>query len=179
MRRAIFLLPLLVLAALVLYFALGMGRDPSRIPSVLIGKPAPAFALPAIEGREAGLSSEAFKAEVTLLNVFASWCISCRIEHPELLKIAASGEARLVGLNWKDKPGDGARWLSALGDPYAAIGDDADGRVALDYGVSGAPETFVIDRKGIVRHKIIGPITPEIWEEELAPLIRELKNESP
>lgn len=179
MRRLFFLFPLVVLAALVLYFALGIGRDPSRLPSVLIGKPAPAFTLPAISGRDVGLSSDAFRGQVTLLSVFASWCVSCRIEHPELLKVAARGDVRLVGLNWKDKPGDGARWLAELGDPYAAIGDDAEGRVALDYGVSGAPETFVIDRKGIIRDKIIGPITPQIWEQELAPLIGELKNEAP
>ncbi len=178
MRRLAFLLPLVLLAGLLLYFKLGMTRDPSIIPSALIGKPAPAFSLPAIEGREGGLSSGAFIGQVTLLNVFASWCISCRIEHPELLKIATSGEARLVGLNWKDKPGDGARWLAELGDPYAAIGDDATGRVAIDYGVSGAPETFVIDRKGIIRHKIIGPITPEVWESELRPLLRELNDEA-
>lgn len=178
MRRLIFLVPLAALAGLIAYFIIGMQRDPSAIPSALIGRPAPAFLLAAIEGRENGLSSESFKGEVTLLNVFASWCISCRIEHPQLLEIAKSGEARLVGLNWKDKPGDGARWLQALGDPYAAIGDDANGRVALDYGVSGAPETFVIDARGVVRHKIIGPITPEIWDGELRPLVRELKNEA-
>lgn len=178
MRRLIFLVPLATLAGLIAYFIIGMQRDPSAIPSVLIGRPAPVFSLPAIEGRANGLSSESFKGEVTLLNVFASWCISCRIEHPQLIEIAKGGEATLVGLNWKDKPGDGARWLEALGDPYAAIGDDANGRVALDYGVSGAPETFVIDARGVVRHKIIGPITPEIWEGELRPLVRELKNEA-
>lgn len=179
MRRLIFILPLLALAGLIAQFVRGIGRDPSVIPSVLIGRPAPAFDLPAIEGRAAGLSSTSFTGDVTLLNVFASWCIACRIEHPELLKIASGQEARIVGLNWKDKPGDGARWLAELGDPYAAIGDDSTGRVALDYGVTGAPETFVIDRKGVVRHKIIGPITPQIWESDLRPLIRELNNEAP
>lgn len=177
MRRILFLVPLLAFAVLAVYFALGMGRDPSALPSVLIDRPAPAFSLPAIEGRAAGLSSESFQGQVTLLNVFASWCVSCRIEHPQLLKIAATREAQLVGLNWKDKPGDGARWLAELGDPYAAIGNDADGRVAIDYGVSGAPETFVIDKKGRIRSKFVGPITADIWEAELRPLVRRLNDE--
>ena len=172
-----FLAPLLVFAALAFWFWRGMDRDPSLIPSVLIGKPAPAFDLPPIAGKSTGLSSQSFAGEVTLLNVFASWCVSCRIEHPELVKIAATNEVRLVGLNWKDKPGAGAGWLAELGDPYAAIGDDADGRVALDYGVTGAPETFVIDRAGRIRHKVIGPLTAEIWESEVLPLVRRLKNE--
>ncbi|MBY0421743.1 MAG: DsbE family thiol:disulfide interchange protein [Parvularculaceae bacterium] len=177
MRRILFLAPLVAFAALAIYLAAGMGRDPSQIPSVLIDRPAPAFSLPAIEGRATGLSSDAFAGRVTLLNVFASWCVSCRIEHPQLMKIAQSREVALLGLNWKDKPGDGARWLAALGDPYEAIGNDADGRVAIDYGVSGAPETFVIDKKGRIRSKFTGPITPDIWEAELRPLIRRLNDE--
>lgn len=178
MRRLVFLIPLVAFALLALYFWRGMDRDPSAIPSVLIDKPAPEFSLPPIEAGREGLSSKALAGEVVLLNVFASWCASCRIEHPELMRIAAGGEVRLVGLDWKDPPGAGARWLAELGDPYAAVGDDADGRVAIDFGVTGAPETFVIDAHGRIRHKIVGPITPEIWRDELQPLIRNLKNEA-
>lgn len=177
MKRLLFLAPILIFAALAVTFISGLGRDPSVIPSVLVGKEAPAFSLPAIEGRDKGLASTAFTGEVTLLNVFGSWCVSCRIEHPNLLTIAQDSKVRLVGLDWKDKPGDGARWLDALGDPYAAVGDDAEGRVALDYGVTGAPETFLIDRHGRIRHKVIGPITPEIWRDELLPMIETLRRE--
>lgn len=162
--------------ALLGYFIAGLSRDPSAIPSALIDKQLPEFTLPPIEGHENGLSSTALKGQVTLINVFASWCIGCIVEHPELVKISASEEIFIVGINWKDKPGDGTAWLERHGNPYDLIGDDADGRIAIDFGVTGAPETFLIDKNGRIRYKHIGPITQSIWQVELKPRIKALKN---
>lgn len=179
MSRLVFLLPLSLFLVLGLYFMAGLRHDPSAIPSMLIDKPAPQFSLPPIEGREEGLSSEDFAGEVVLINIFGSWCVACQTEHPVLMEIARENVAPLMGIDWKDAPGAGAKWLARLGDPYARIGDDADGRVAIDFGVTGAPETFLIDRKGHVRHKHVGPITHEVWRKELRPMIEVLKNEAP
>jgi cytochrome c biogenesis protein CcmG/thiol:disulfide interchange protein DsbE len=145
------------------------------MPSMLIDRPVPDFALPPIEGREMGLSTTDLAGEVRLLNVFGSWCAACLIEHPLLMEIAAEGQ-EIVAINWKDRPGAGARWLQRHGDPYSRVGDDADGRAAIEFGVTGAPETFVVDANGRVRHKQIGPITPEIWRGVLKPMIEELRN---
>lgn len=177
MKRLLLLAPFSVFLVIALYFAIGLDRDPSRIPSVLIDKPLPAFDLPAIEGREKGLSSADLAGEVALVNVFGSWCAGCLIEHPVLMEIAASETVLLVGVDWKDPPGAGAAWLKRNGDPYALIGDDADGRVAIDFGVTGAPETFVVDKNGRIRYKQVGPITPQIWRKELKPLIEKLNGE--
>lgn len=176
MKRLTLLAPLAVFLLLGGFFAIGLTRDPSRIPSALIDHPLPEFSLPSLEGvDDGGLATRDFKGDVVLLNVFASWCVSCRIEHPFLMKLSESGEARIYGLDWKDKPGDGAAWLNRLGNPYERIGDDADGRVAIDLGVTGAPETFIVDREGRIRYKYVGPITPEVWMETLAPRIEELR----
>jgi len=177
MGRLIFILPLMAFVALLAYFAIGLQRDPSTIPSVMINKSAPAFDLPAIKGREVGLSSDDLQGEVSLVNFFGSWCISCRIEHPLLMELAREGEIPIYGIDWKDPPGAGAAWLEQHGDPYTKIGDDADGRVAIDFGITGAPETFIIDRKARIRYKQTGPITPQIWEEDIAPVIRMLRGE--
>lgn len=177
-KRLFFLLPISLFLVVGVYFMAGLKRDPAYMPSMLIDRPAPVFALPPIEGRTEGLSNEDFAGEVVLLNVFGSWCAGCLIEHPVLMEIAADGAAPLLGLNWRDKPGDAARWLARHGDPYARIGDDADGRVAIDFGVTGAPETFVIDAKGRVRHKHVGPIAPEDWRGVIKPMIEELKKDA-
>lgn len=177
MNRLVFILPLTAFVALLAYFAIGLQRDPSAIPSVLIDKPAPQFDLPAIEGRDTGLSTEDFKGEVSLVNFFGSWCVSCRIEHPLLMQLSQAGEIPIYGIDWKDPPGAGTAWLERHGDPYTKIGDDADGRVAIDFGITGAPETFIIDRNARIRYKYAGPITPQIWEEDLAPIIQQLRNE--
>lgn len=177
MRRLLFLAPLGLFLALCIAFIAGLGRDPALTPSMLIGRPVPGFDLAPIAGRSKGLSSGDLQGDVALVNVFASWCAPCAVEHPVLMAIAKEGEVALMGVNWKDKPGDGARWLARLGDPYARIGDDADGRVAVDFGVTGAPETFLVDRNGQVRHKHIGPITPEIWRGQLKPMIEALRKE--
>ena len=175
MNRLILFAPVLVFVAIGLFFAYGLTRDPSRIPSELINQRLPSFHLAAVEGFDADLTTEAMTGEVALLNVFASWCVSCHIEHPLLMKLAQENAIPIYGLNWKDKPGDGAAWLARYGNPYALVGDDHNGRVALDLGVTGAPETFVIDKNGRVRYKFLGPITPEEWERTFLPLIEELR----
>ena len=177
MQRLLFISPLLVFAGLLAYLAVGLCRDPSSIPSVLINKPAPQFELPAIEGREEGFSREDLIGEVSLINFWGSWCISCRIEHPLLMQLAEANEIPIYGIDWKDPPGKGAQWLEQHGDPYTKIGDDADGRVAIEFGITGAPETFIIDREGRIRYKFAGPMTPQIWESHMAPVIRRLRNE--
>jgi len=177
MNRFILFLPLVLFIVVGAYFAIGLTRDPSRIPSALIDRPLPAIDLPPIEGHEAGFASGDIAGEVALINIWGSWCASCVIEHPTLMAIAKTGEVTIVGIDWKDKPGDGARWLARHGNPYAFIGDDAAGRTAIDLGVTGAPETFVVDRNGRIRHKQVGPITPKIWRYELQPLVEKLKRE--
>jgi cytochrome c biogenesis protein CcmG/thiol:disulfide interchange protein DsbE len=175
MSRLVLLIPLAVFAVIGLFFAAGLTRDPSRIPSMLIDRPLPEFSLPPIEGFETGLAASELVGEVAMINVFGSWCVSCLIEHPVLMELAEAKAVPIYGLNWKDKPGAGAAWLKRYGNPYRRIGDDPDGRVIIDLGVTGAPETFVIDKDGRVRYKYVGPITREVWKETLAPLVEELK----
>lgn len=175
MRRLVAIIPAAVFVALIAAFAIGLRRDPAVIPSMLIDRALPEFRLPALDGRGDGLSSADLLGEVALLNVFGSWCVMCLVEHPLLMEIAATGEPAIYGLNWKDAPGDGAAWLSRHGDPYRKTGLDFDGRVALDLGVTGAPETFVIDRAGRVRYKHVGPVTRDVWTKTLKPLVEELK----
>lgn len=177
-NRFVFLAPLAAFVALLIYFSLGLTRDPSTIPSVLINRPAPTFELPPIAGRERGFSSDDLKGGVMLVNIWGSWCVACRIEHPVLMEIAARGDVPIMGIDWKDEPGAGAAWLEKWGDPYAQIGDDADGRVSIDFGVTGAPETFVVDHNGRIRYKHIGPITEQFWREDIEPVIERLKDEA-
>ena len=175
MNRTVLLVPLAVFLIVGAFFGYGLTRDPSRIPSQLIDRPLPAFDMQAIEGFSEGLTASDLKGEVALLNVFASWCISCHIEHPTLMRLAAENAVPIYGLNWKEKPGEGKAWLDRFGNPYKAIGDDQSGRVAIDLGVTGAPETFVIDADGRVRFKVVGPITEQYWTETLEPLIEKLR----
>lgn len=179
MNRFVFLIPIAAFMAIVLWFGAGLGRDPGYIPSMLIDRPAPEFSLPPIAGRERGFSSSDLKGQVSMVNIFGSWCATCEIEHPVLMEIAKEGTAPIYGLDWKDRPGAGAEWLAERGDPYAAVGDDADGRVAIDFGVTGAPETFIVDAEGRVRHKHIGEITRENWRRVLRPMIEDLKKNAP
>jgi len=176
-KRLIYLAPLGLFLAALVYFAVGLRLKPDELPSVLIDRPAPEFDLPPIAGREKGLSTENLRGQVSLINVFGSWCGACRVEHPILMMIAQSGAVPIYGVDWKDKPGAGAAWLERHGDPYARVGDDAVGRVAIDLGVTGAPETYVVDREGRIREKIIGPVTGEVWRRKLKPLIEKLQNE--
>lgn len=174
-RRLLFFAPLAGLMVLVGLLWLGLGRDPEALPSTLIDRPLPAFDLaPARPDDARGLATGDFAGRPMLLNVFASWCVGCRVEHPFLMELDRRGVV-IQGLNWKDPPGAGAAWLAEHGDPYALVGDDPDGRAGIDLGVSGAPETFVVDSAGRVRHRHVGPITPEVWESELEPILRRLE----
>jgi cytochrome c biogenesis protein CcmG, thiol:disulfide interchange protein DsbE len=173
--RLLLLLPAAGFVGLVAAFALGLRDDPSLVPSPLVGKPVPDFDLPPVPGRTLGLSSRDLQGQVSLVNVFASWCVSCREEHPLLMRLAHSGIVQIEGLDYKDKPADGARWLAAMGDPYRRIGGDADGRVAIEWGVYGVPETFVVGRRGIIAYKQIGPLTQSILDRRIAPLIARLR----
>jgi cytochrome c biogenesis protein CcmG/thiol:disulfide interchange protein DsbE len=167
-------IPLALFVVLIAFLWVGLGRDPREVPSPLIGKPAPSFALPQIHG-DKPLSTAELKGKVWLLNVWASWCVSCRVEHPLLLQLAKAGIVPVYGLDYKDKPDDARAWLAQNGDPYTASIVDRDGRVGIDYGVYGVPETFVIDRSGIVRYKQIGPLSVESLQEKILPLVRELQ----
>ena len=170
-----YLLPIAIFAGIGVLLYLGLFRDPSLVPSPLIGKPVPEFALGPVQGRTLGLSSDDLREEVTLVNVFASWCVACRDEHPLFLALEREGVIPIHGLNYKDAPPDAAAWLDALGDPYTRIGADLDGRVGLDWGVYGVPETFVVDGSGHIAYKHIGPVTPRVLDEIILPLVRGLR----
>jgi cytochrome c biogenesis protein CcmG/thiol:disulfide interchange protein DsbE len=175
MLRLPFLVPLAAFIPLIALLAFGLNNDPRRMPSMLIDKPTPDFTLASLNGYDGGFSNLDLKGGVTLLNVFASWCPGCRVEHPVLLQLAASAEIPLYGLNWKDKQADGARWLARNKSPYTRVGLDESGRVGIDLGVTGVPETFVIDRTGRIRYRHPGPLTEEIWRENFEPLLKELR----
>lgn len=176
MRRLLFVAPVALLMLALAGLALGLQRDPSKIPSTLIDRPLPQFVLPAVYPDGPGLSNADFVGEPRILNVFASWCTACRIEHPLLMQLRAQGEP-IYGLDWKDQAVDGAHWLRTTGDPYVAAGNDESGRVGIDLGVTGVPETFIIDREGRVRYKHIGPINAEHWRDTLQPLLQKLRSE--
>jgi cytochrome c biogenesis protein CcmG, thiol:disulfide interchange protein DsbE len=170
----LFLIPLGVFVILIAFLAIGLTRDPREVPSPLINKPAPAFQLPQLKDPSKTFSPESMRGKVWLLNVWASWCISCRDEHPLLIQYARSGALPIYGLNYRDKREDALAWLGDLGDPYVLSASDSDARVGIDYGVYGAPESYLIDRNGVIRFKQIGPITPDIWEKTILPLARDL-----
>jgi cytochrome c biogenesis protein CcmG/thiol:disulfide interchange protein DsbE len=174
-RTLVAAIPVLVFLVLAGFFAVGLTLDPSRIPSQLIGKPAPQFDLPAIPGRPPGLSRADLEGEVSLVNVFASWCAACRDEHPYWMELARNNVVPLHGLNYKDETQDALGWLNELGDPYDRVGQDADGRAAIEWGVYGVPETFVIDKTGTVVHKHVGPIDRKVLYETLLPMVRRLQ----
>lgn len=175
--RLKFLLPLSGFIILVILLGVGLKLDPREVPSPFIGKPAPAFALPAVLEPDASISAEVFQGQVSLLNVWASWCVSCRQEHPLLLELARTGLLPIYGLNYKDERDAATAWLNRFGNPYRTSAFDADGKVGIDWGVYGVPETFVIDRKGIIRYKFTGPLTEDALETTLLPLIRKLQAE--
>ena len=174
-RYWLYLLPIAIFAGIGVLLYVGLFRDPTLVPSPLVGKPVPEFALGPVEGRELGLSSQDLRGDVSLVNVFASWCVACRDEHPLFLALEREGVIPIHGLNYKDAPDDAAAWLDALGDPYTRIGADLDGRVGLDWGVYGVPETFVVDRDGNIAYKHIGPVTPRVLGEIILPLVRALR----
>ena len=174
MKALRYILPLVGFVVLAVFFAVGLSRDPREVPSPFIGKPAPAFSLEQLHRPERAFTPEEMKGKVWMLNVWASWCVSCRVEHPLLVELSRRGTVPIVGLNYKDKREDGVQWLAKFGDPYVLSAWDVEGKVGLDYGVYGVPETFVIDKQGVVRHKQIGPITPEALEKTILPLLRKL-----
>lgn len=170
-----YLVPLLVFVIMVIFLAIGLTLDPREVPSPLIGKPAPAFILPQVTDSERTLSPADLKGQVYLLNVWASWCVSCREEHPVLLDLSRKHIVSLYGLNYKDEREEAQNWLNRFGNPYIASASDTDGHIGINWGVYGVPETFVIDKFGIIRYKHTGPVTPAVLEKTLLPLIRELQ----
>ena len=168
-------LPLAIFAVIVAFLFVGLFRDPREVPSPLIGKPAPAFALAQLHEPGKTLTTADMRGQVWLLNVWASWCVSCRVEHPLLVDLAKANVVPVIGLAYKDKPEDGLAWLAANGDPYKLSIVDRDGRVGIDFGVYGVPETFVIDKSGIIRYKQIGPLTPQALDGTILPLVRKLQ----
>lgn len=178
MRRFLPLIPvtLFLLLALVFVYRLkliGEGDTPNLIQSVMIGKPAPQFSLPPLMEGEKPVTDALLKGRVTLVSIFASWCVPCRAEHPLLGDIEKAG-IPVIGINYKDKPDAARKWIAEEGNPYAAIGEDSDGRVAIDFGVYGVPESYLIDKNGVIRFKQTGPLTPDIIENKLLPLAGEL-----
>ncbi|WP_256354389.1 MULTISPECIES: DsbE family thiol:disulfide interchange protein [unclassified Variovorax] len=170
-----FKLPLAIFLVLALLLAVGLSRDPRRLPSALVGKPAPAIDLPLLEDPQARLQTDTLRGQVWLLNVWASWCAPCREELPVLQEAARRDGVALYGLNYKDQVDAARAMLSRNGNPYRASAVDGDGRIGIDYGVYGVPETFVIDREGRIRLRHPGPVTPDIWRDELMPLVRSLQ----
>jgi cytochrome c biogenesis protein CcmG/thiol:disulfide interchange protein DsbE len=177
-RHVLAFLPLAVAAVLGVALAWGLTRDPGNLPSTLIGQAVPDFVLPPVKGRTLGLSSADLKGEVSLVNVFASWCVACREEHPLFMKLAAQVTVPLHGLNYKDQPDDAAKWLDSLGDPYTRTGADISGRVAIDWSVYGVPETFVIGADGRVAYKHIGPVSEEALTGTILPLVEDLRRQA-
>ena len=168
-------IPFLVFVVIGVFLAIGLTMDPREIPSPLIGKPVPEFSLPPVKGGTLGLASADLRSEVSIVNVFASWCVACREEHPVLMGIQKKGIVPLHGINYKDKPDDARAWLDEMGDPYTRTGADISGRVAIDWGVYGVPETFVIDRNGHIVYKKIGAVTPELLRDTIMPLVVKLQ----
>ena len=172
-----YLIPLVIFVVLVIFLALGLTRNPQELPSALLNKPAPEFRLPQLKDPAQTFSATDMRGKVWMMNVWASWCIACREEHPYLFQYAKSGVVPILGLNYKDKREDALSWLEEFGDPYVLSAADLDGRVGMDYGVYGAPESYIIDKKGTVRYKHIGPVTPDVWTKKILPLIQELNRQ--
>lgn len=169
-------LPFAIFLALLAFMAVGLRLNPREVPSPYIGKPAPSFTLPHLQLPQRTVEAQQMRGKVWIFNVWASWCAACRVEHPVLMEMARTGSVQMVGLNYKDERDKGLQWLAQHGDPYLLSAYDPDGKVGLDYGVYGVPETFVIDKQGIVRLKHIGPLTNDFVRKTLLPLLAELEN---
>ncbi|MBW8370416.1 MAG: DsbE family thiol:disulfide interchange protein [Thiobacillus sp.] len=172
--KAWYLIPLAIFIAMLGFLGVGLKLDPREVPSPLIDKPAPVFRLQTLDSPSRLMSSEEMRGQVWLLNVWASWCAGCREEHPILVEFAKTRTVPIYGLDYKDQPDDARRWLANFGNPYVASVSDPDGRTGIEFGVYGVPETFVIDKAGIIRHKQIGPITPEVLRDTILPLVKKL-----
>ena len=169
------LIPLALFVVLFAFLLVGLGLNPREVPSPLVGKPAPEFRLAKLHTPEQQLGTADLRGQVYLLNVWASWCVACRVEHPLLVELAKSKVVPIVGLNYKDKPEEGIAWLKQHGDPYTVSVVDRDGRVGIDWGVYGVPETFIVDKAGVIRYKHIGPVDASAIENRIVPLVRELQ----
>ena len=174
MKRLGFLIPLFAFAALAVVLAIGLNRDPREVPSPLIDKPAPTFRLARLDDPATTIGLADLRGKVWMLNVWASWCVACREEHPLLVEFSKKGVLPIYGLDYKDQRDDGMTWLSRMGNPYQASLFDGEGRTGIDFGVYGVPETFIIDKTGTIRMKHIGPLTPEVIATEIEPLVRKL-----
>jgi cytochrome c biogenesis protein CcmG/thiol:disulfide interchange protein DsbE len=170
-----FIWPLVAFLVLVGFLYVGLGLNPHEVPSPLIGKPAPAFTLPQLHDPAKQFSAQDMKGKVWLLNVWSSWCVSCREEHPFLVELASQNIVPVYGLDYKDKREDGEAWLERGGNPYVLSASDTEGRVGIDYGVYGVPETYVIDKQGIIQYKEIGPVTPQSLRNKILPLVAQLQ----
>lgn len=175
MKSLKFLIPLTLFLVLAVFLMVGLDRNPREVPSPLIGKPAPEFKLPLLHDASAEVSRQDLLGKVWILNVWASWCVACREEHPLIVDYARRSKVPIYGLNYKDARPDGLKWLARLGNPYVASLYDGDGRLGIDFGVYGVPETFIIDRQGVIRYKHIGPVTPEVLSEKIEPLVKSLQ----
>ncbi len=169
-----FLIPLALFLVLAFFLMRGLSLDPREVPSPLVGKPAPAFSAPLLATPERTLKKDDLLGKVYLLNVWASWCVACRDEHPVLVEFAKRGVVPIYGLNYKDQRPDALKWIGSFGNPYVDSIFDGDGRIGIDYGVYGVPETFVVDKTGTIRYKHIGPVTPEVLRDKIDPLVRRL-----
>lgn len=176
LRRLLFLLPALVFVGVGVALAVGLTRDPEELPSTLLDRPLPRFDLPPIAGgaKDRGLAAADLEGHVSLLNVFASWCAPCRVEHPILARLAEQEGVAVYGVDYKDAPADARAYLDQLGDPYRRVGADRDGRVGIDLGITGVPETFVVDGTGRVVYRYAGPLTPEVVDDTILPLVEKL-----
>jgi cytochrome c biogenesis protein CcmG/thiol:disulfide interchange protein DsbE len=174
-KRLAFLTPILVLGVLAIWFTLGLGRDPSRIPSVLIDQPVPEFSLSPLQGYARGFSNKDLVGKVSLVNIFGSWCYACLAEHPFLMQLTKDKVLPIYGIDWRETDRtSGPRWLKRQGNPYLLVGDDPKSRGAIAFGVSGAPESFIVDKAGIIRYKHIGVINAANWKATLLPIVQKL-----
>jgi cytochrome c biogenesis protein CcmG, thiol:disulfide interchange protein DsbE len=185
MRRLLFIVPLILFVGLVIYFVIALrpGYDPSRLPSAMIGKPVPAFDLPGPPRPPAyagppvklGVSNNDLLGHVSIVNFFASWCVPCRVEHPVLMGMGPTANVPMVGIAYKDKPSDAVEFLNEYGNPYSMIGLDETGRTAINFGVYGVPETYIVDKQGIIRMRYVGPLNAEVVARQILPLVRQLE----
>jgi cytochrome c biogenesis protein CcmG/thiol:disulfide interchange protein DsbE len=173
-QRIFLFIPLVVFAVLAAFFWRGLSLDPNKMPSALLDKPVPQFSLPRLENLQELRTQDLFQGKVSLLNVWATWCVTCRDEHAFLNKLKQQG-VHIIGIDYKDNPQDAQRWIAELGNPYADIVSDEDGRFGLDLGVFGAPETYIIDKQGIIRYKYIGDLNQKVWDETIQPIMNSLK----
>lgn len=176
MKRLLAFVPLILLAAIALAFAIGLSKDPRALPSQLIDKPVPNFSLQVVPGTDL-LAPEDLAGKVSIVSIFGSWCVACLQEHPTLMQIARQGDVPVYGVAWRDTGPDAAQWLTRHGNPYVKTGLDPHSKLAIDLGVTGAPESFIIDKTGHIRFKQTGPITPDVWINKIQPIIEHLQSE--